>query len=157
MKIFLIFGAFLPFFVMISACKTKNLDPPTTSDPGGDTENYPAWPTKKPKGQIDFSKHIKPMLETHCLQCHNAQEAKKNAGLNLETLAKAQSTGRSGAIIIPGNAKGSLLYQVLVLDVSHPTAMPPSPDKFWGVRLEMIQDWIDQGANWPASVVLQRP
>ena len=73
-------------------------------------------------------------------------------------MRQPRSAGRSGAAIVPGNAKGSLLYQLLLGAVQRNgeeiDAMPkvrkgakfePLPK----VQIELIGKWIDQGANWP--------
>ncbi len=114
------------------------------------------YPEKVPR-TIVFERDLKPLLEIKCVQCHNHIDAADNAGLNLETRKTAMTTGRNAPVIIPGNSKDSLIVRVLELDVQHPTNMPPSPDKIWGVRLKILKKWIRQGAVWPSDVKMIRP
>ena len=113
-------------------------------------------PTRVP-AVVSFERDIKPILEIHCVQCHNSSNARANANLDLETRHLAMSTGRYPPVIKPGDPDNSLFIQALTLDIDHPTSMPPSPDKIWDVRLEILKKWIAQGAVWPQHVRLQRP
>ena len=122
------------------------------SGDGGD----PQWPTKVP-AKIDFATNVKPLLEIQCVQCHNSKDAHRYAGLNLETRQLAMTTGRRAPAIVPGDPANSPLIQVLKYEGSHPTSMPPAPDKIWGTRLEILEKWIEQGAEWPESVRLVPP
>ena len=106
---------------------------------------------------VVFERDVKPILEIECLQCHNTKDAAQNAGLSLETRAQALTSGRSAPVIIPGKADQSLLVKVLQFKGDHPMNMPPAPDKIWGERLEMIKQWINEGAAWPEEVRLVRP
>ena len=106
---------------------------------------------------VDFATQIQPTLEVRCLQCHNSELGKAFAGLNLETRELAMTTGRSAPVIRPGDAEGSLLYQVLKLGIDHPVAMPPSPDKVMKETLRDFRNWIDQGADWPEDLRLRPP
>ena len=53
---------------------------------------------------VDFAAEIKPILETSCLQCHDAGKTKGKLQLvTAETLAKG---GDSGAAVVAGKAGG---------------------------------------------------
>lgn len=116
----------------------------------------PTWPDRVPETVV-FERDLKPILEIQCVQCHNSVDAKDNANLNLETRKLALSTGRRPPVIRPGDPENSLFVQVLELEATHPTNMPPSPDKLWGVRMQIIKKWIAQGAVWPEDVRMVRP
>ncbi len=117
----------------------------------------PTWPTEVPEGKIDFSRHVRPLLIINCLECHNSEDAGRNGNFNLETRKLAMSTGTSPPAIVPGDPDKSQLIRVLTLDPVHQRAMPPSPDKIWGVRMEILRRWISEGAEWPESVRLVHP
>ena len=112
---------------------------------------------RMPGAKVDFSTDIQPLLELRCLECHNHIDDKDHAGLDLETRHAALTTGRSAPVIRPGDPDGSILYQALKLGHAHQNAMPPSPDKIWGKQLELVHDWIEQGAEWPEDIKLVRP
>ncbi|WP_397385108.1 c-type cytochrome domain-containing protein [Prosthecobacter sp.] len=109
----------------------------------------------EPPQQVDFVTEVKPLLETRCLECHQHQYV--CAGLNLETRKLAMKGGRTGAVIIPGSPHQSLLYKVLLLGHESPVAMPPTPDGVESEELQLLHDWIKQGANWPEGVRLVPP
>lgn len=107
--------------------------------------------TMKMPQVVNFQTHIRPILEMHCLECHNHINAPENANLNLETRRTALTTGDHAPVIIPGNGRQSVLYRVLAVDDTHPMFMPPTPDRPWQAQLDLIEKWIDQGAHWPAG------
>lgn len=125
---------------------------PVASGPGD-----PTWPDSVPVGPIDFKKHVRPLLIINCLECHNREDAKHNGNFILETRALAMSTGSAPPAIVPGEPDKSPLITVLLLDPVHQRAMPPTPDKIWGVRMEILKRWIKEGAVWPADVTLVHP
>lgn len=116
----------------------------------------PTWPDRVPD-KLDFNKHVRPILVINCIECHNSKDAEKYKGVNLQTKKAAMTSGINGPVIIPGNADGSLLVQMLLKDPQHEWGMPPTPEKFWGARLEVIKKWINEGAVWPDGLVLEHP
>lgn len=131
---------------------TVDEDLPVASGPGD-----PTWPDSVPDGPIDFKKHVRPLLIINCLECHNRDDAKHNGNFILETRALAMSTGSAPPAIITGDPDKSPLITVLTLDPIHQRAMPPTPDKIWGVRMEILKRWIKEGAVWPEDVTLVHP
>jgi len=131
----------------------------TAVTPGfaADDDYNPTWPDKVPRGKIDFEKHVRPLLIINCLECHNSKDAHENGNLSLETRELALTGGRRAPAIVPGKPDRSLLIQVLTTDVIHQEAMPPTPDKIWGVRMRILRKWIRQGAVWPEEVRLVHP
>jgi len=95
---------------------------------------------------VDFTRDIQPIFETACYQCHGP---KKNLGqLRLDNGNLALKGGISGAAIIPGNAKGSLLMR-RILGEGGEARMPMGGDPLKPEQIESIRKWIDQGAIWP--------
>ena len=118
----------------------------------------PTWPSKVPDGKIHFKKHVRPILVVNCLECHNNEKAAQNGNLSLETRKMAMTTGINPPVLKPGDPDGSLLIQVLKNpDAAHHRAMPPTPDKIWGIRMEILRRWIAEGADWPTNVPLEHP
>jgi WD40 repeat protein len=89
-----------------------------------------------------FEGHVAPIFREKCCGCHNAD--KKKGGLDLTSYGQAMAGGSSGAVIAPGDADGSHLWQV-VSHAAEPT-MPPESDKLPGESLELIKGWIAAGA-----------
>ena len=94
---------------------------------------------------IDYARQVQPIFN-ECAVCHSGDAA--SAGLHLDTGANALKGSDSGKVIIPGNAKGSLLVQ----RISDTTGnqMPPS-DMLTKEQIQIITDWINQGANFNAT------
>ncbi|WP_395739865.1 c-type cytochrome domain-containing protein [Prosthecobacter sp.] len=112
-------------------------------------------PELPPDKAVDFVSQVKPLLESRCLECHHRRYV--CAGLNLETKALAMKGGRSGPVIVPGAPHQSLLYKVLRLGHDNPVSMPPTPESPEPEELQLLHDWIQQGAQWPADVRLVPP
>lgn len=98
---------------------------------------------------VSFKKEISPILQTHCLKCHNPQgEGYKASGLNMDSYQALMSGTKYGPIIDPGNAIGSTLVRVINAKTDPAIAMPHG-----GMHLLTEQDrtsiarWIDQGAK----------
>jgi hypothetical protein len=105
-----------------------------------------AEPTRK--GLDYFEAKIRPMLVTHCYQCHSAgAAAKKNlkAELYLDTREGALKGGESGPAVVPGKPAESLLLKALKHDGFE---MPPKgklPDEL----ITHFEKWITMGAPDP--------
>jgi len=122
-----------------------------------DAEEYPSWPTRVPAGKIDFEKDVRPILIINCLECHNNQTAARSGNLSLETRKLALTTGNHAPVLIPGDPDNSLLILALGENGIHEEPMPPTPDKIWGARMEILRRWIAEGAEWPEDVRLVHP
>ncbi len=142
----LIFGMFA-----FSSCEKSPITKSDAEDIGP-----PTWPERVPK-KVDFVKHVRPLLVVNCTECHNSRDASKYMGLNLQTKKGAFTTGVHAPVIVPGQPDNSLLIKMLIKDPAHHWAMPPTPDRFSGARLEVLRKWIKDGAEWPDGVVLEHP
>lgn len=103
----------------------------------------------EPQQIISYSKEVSPILQTHCLKCHNKEgEGYKASGLEMETYAALMAGTKYGPIIVPGNSIGSTLVRVINAKTDPSIAMPHG-----GMQLltehdrKIIADWIDQGAK----------
>ena len=97
--------------------------------------------------QIDFSQHIRPILEASCLRCHGPERPK--ARFRLDNRPAALKGGEHGIDIVSGqSARSPLIYYVahLVEDMEMP---PPGKDKALGQEeIALLRAWIDQGLSW---------
>lgn len=99
-----------------------------------------------PVRSIDFITEIRPLLARHCLACHGPE--KQKGGLRLDVKADALKGGDSGAVIVSGRPKESLLYR-LISGHDADRVMPPQGDRLTAEQQARIHDWISQGAAWP--------
>ena len=101
-----------------------------------------------PPAEQLFSEHIRPVLAKSCLPCHNAQT--KKSGLDLSTREALLHGGDTGTVVVPGDAKASVLYK----RVTHqeqpgmPFGSPKLPDD----SIARIADWINAGAPYDAPL-----
>jgi ankyrin repeat protein len=110
---------------------------------GSGVANYAQQPAKK----VDFATEVLPILRQNCLTCHGENEQKN--GLRLDRRKDAMRGGTI-AVIGPGNADGSRLYQKLV--GSHFGSQMPPTGALPASQIATIKAWIDQGAEWPDAV-----
>lgn len=95
---------------------------------------------------IDFDRDVRPILARHCHQCHG--KGKQESGLRLDLKEAAFLGGDSGAPFKPGDSAASpLLSRVSSADLD--SRMPPKGDGLSAREIELLRDWIDQGAPWP--------
>ena len=94
------------------------------------------------KSQIDFARHVKPILEARCVWCHDGTDKKIPYSL----------ASREGAFknkrIVPGKPNQSLFYAAAAGE------HPPLKESSVGIKvapsdLKVLERWIDSGAVWP--------
>jgi uncharacterized membrane protein len=94
---------------------------------------------------VDFQTQVRPILESSCLSCHGAK--KMRGGLRLDAREAAMKGGKSGAVIVPGDAEASELLTRLITEDEidrMPLDKPPLPDD----QIAIIRTWIEEGAHW---------
>ena len=107
--------------------------------PGLTPLDAPAAATSEPDSPApspEFQTDLFPILQTHCLRCHNSEA--RLAGLDLSTEASLFQGSASGSILVHGRPQESPLYRMV-----HEGLMPPdqqtepSPSE-----LATLQAWI---------------
>ena len=100
----------------------------------------------------DFHREVRNILERSCISCHGAESQK--GGLRLDTLSLAKEGGDSGPAIVPGNKEESLLLERIHLPVDDDEIMPPKEGPLSAEFKDILNRWIETGANWPKGVQL---
>ncbi len=104
------------------------------------------WFFLEPSEKVDFSADIKPILNKNCIACHGG--VKKNSGLSFLFEEEAKGVAESGKhAIVPGNASASELIRRLKEDDSE-LRMPYQKPKLSDAEIDLLERWIDQGAEW---------
>ncbi|MDB6171611.1 MAG: hypothetical protein JWL59_922 [Chthoniobacteraceae bacterium] len=93
-----------------------------------------------------FENEVWPLLESSCLRCHGAE--KQKADLRLDSREAALKGGESGPAIVAGNPGESLLLK-LVRHTEADRKMPPK-EKLPDGQIASLEQWIADGAPWPA-------
>jgi len=91
---------------------------------------------------VTYEQNILPLFREKCCSCHNPD--KTSGGLDLSSFLQTLAGGSSGKVILPGDAEGSYLWQ-LVSHASEPS-MPPESEKISDEMLSVIKAWISAGA-----------
>src|SRR5437016_1366395 len=103
---------------------------------------------KMAKGLEIFKTHVRPVLVDHCLKCHGGKKTESEFDLSERTgLLRG---GTAGPASIAGNAKESLLYQ-LITHAKEPH-MPHNGRKLPEEAVRQIAAWIDNGAPYDKSL-----
>ncbi|MBX7206957.1 MAG: SUMF1/EgtB/PvdO family nonheme iron enzyme [Verrucomicrobiaceae bacterium] len=103
--------------------------------------------------KVDFMKQVKPILEGACTHCHGEKEHKGD--LKMISLDDMKKGGENGAGLVPGDLKKSPIYTTLLLEADDDDVMPPKKEgRLVKEQIDIIKQWIEQGADWPAGVVL---
>lgn len=101
--------------------------------------------------KVDFAKQIQPIFEKSCIKCHGPN--KQKGGLRLDQKEAALKGGKDAVSIVPGNAAKSDLYRRITLPDGSDDVMPNQGDVLTKAQTDLIRDWINQGADWPATTV----
>ncbi|HEY8505059.1 MAG TPA: PSD1 and planctomycete cytochrome C domain-containing protein, partial [Gemmataceae bacterium] len=109
----------------------------------------PDHAAKMARGTDLFKKHVRGVLVGKCLKCHGGDRVESEFDLvRRDGLLKGGLMGRA---VVPGDAKASLLYQL----VSHarephmPSGRPKLPEE----AVAHIREWIDLGAPYDAPLL----
>jgi hypothetical protein len=99
-----------------------------------------------PSQKIDFNTQVKPIINKKCIACHGGVKRESDFSLlfRQDALAKAES---GKLAIVPGNASGSELVRRIN---SHDPEerMPYKKDPLTNEEIEILTDWINEGAAW---------
>lgn len=90
-----------------------------------------------------FHDEVLPILSENCFRCHGEKD---KGDLRLDSREDALDA------IVPGDAEASDLIARLVTDIED-DRMPPTGDGLDPDRVELLREWIDSGADWPARPV----
>jgi ankyrin repeat protein/mono/diheme cytochrome c family protein len=101
---------------------------------------------------VDFVRDVQPLLRQHCYGCHGPTQQMN--GFRLDRRRDAMRGGTI-AVIGPGNSDGSRLYQRLI-GRQYGQQMPPT-GALRPEDIQIIKDWIEQGAVWPDEASGETP
>jgi hypothetical protein len=107
--------------------------------------------------QVSFSDDIQPIFQASCVACHDmSAEGYATSGFSLGDYESVMKGTNFGPVVIAKSSISSTLYLVIAGKTSPEIHMPPHHDNALaegrGVplsehQIEMVQKWIDQGAQ----------
>ena len=98
---------------------------------------------------VDFEKQIAPVFAQHCVRCHSS--ASDKGDLSLATFDDMKSND----YVIAGDPEGSYLIELVTSQHGEPPAMPKEAKPLSDTEVDLLRQWIDQGAKWPDDVVIK--
>ena len=72
---------------------------------------------------------------------------KPKAGLRFDEYALLMKGNDGGPVIVPGNIKESILFEVITLPPDDDMIMPPKGDPLTADQIELFRRWILEGAS----------
>jgi len=102
--------------------------------------------------KIDFVKDIQPILEFHCVACHDATEAK--SGLRFDRGDLLMKGSEYGPALIPGKPDESLMIELVSLPKDDIDVMPPEGRTLHDHEIAKLRQWIAEGAHFPEDLTL---
>ena len=104
--------------------------------------------------RIEFSRDIKPILETSCIKCHG--RGRQSGGFSIETAETLLSSGDTGPDVVPGQSSTSYLIE-LVSGLNSDLVMPEKGTRLTPAQVGLLRAWIDQGVKWDKGITFARP
>jgi len=103
-------------------------------------------------GPVDFERDILPILETHCLDCHNRDD--REGGLRFSGPKDLLRLNDSGipAVVEGQPGKSELMRRVRSTDDDR---MPPDGDPLSKAEVDKLRRWIDAGLPWPEELIVR--
>ena len=98
-----------------------------------------------------FEQKIRPLLVTHCSECHSSGSKKQQANLALDSREGWLKGGDSGPAIVPGDPEKSLLI-LAVRQTDKDLRMPPK-QKLTETQIADLETWVKSGAADPRQAV----
>ncbi|WPP49217.1 DUF1553 domain-containing protein [Catalinimonas niigatensis] len=96
--------------------------------------------------RVDFNAEIRPILNKKCITCHGG--VKRSAEFSLLFRTEALGVNESGKrAIVPGNvAESEMIHRIKHDDPE--MRMPPEGDPLSKEEIDLLTQWIEEGAQW---------
>ncbi len=111
---------------------------------------------------VEFDRDIRQILSENCFACHGPDPKARKAKLRLDIHDGLLRPDKpDDAVVIPGDpAKSKLVYRITTTDPDDHMPPPESGKKLKPQQIDLLTQWIAQGAPWQkhwAYVAPQRP
>ena len=117
-----------------------SVDTAVPTDTTAATEPAAATQPAAQGATVSFAQAVLPILESRCTNCHGGERTEK--GLNLKTYADMMQGSENGPVVTVGNAADSKLVELIVNQ-----KMPKRGPKLTPPQVQLITDWVNQGAQ----------
>jgi len=133
--------------ILLAACSGGSSELPAATQP--ETTGSELAATTQPEataemaaaqtGEVSFAADVLPIFKQSCTRCHGS--SRQSGELRLDSYAALMAGGKDGAAVIPNDAAGSLLVELISNGKMPRNAAPLPADK-----ITLISDWINAGA-----------
>ena len=111
--------------------------------------------------EVDYNRHVKPILSDKCFLCHGPDKASQKGGLELATREGALAALKDSPdkhAIVPGDLGSSELYQ-RIITTDEKEMMPPKASNrvLTDYEKAVLFKWIEQGAEYKPHWALIKP
>jgi len=102
------------------------------------------------EAKVDFENDVLPLFQDYCMDCHGPD--KQKSGFRTDRRVHLLKGGDSGLLaMVPGKPEESYLMEVIQSDDPE-ISMPPKGDRLFDDEIEILRDWIAEGAVWPGQM-----
>ena len=112
------------------------------------------WSQEQPSSPVvvDFLKDVRPILKTHCFECHGPSV--QESALRLDRKALAFQGGENGPVIVRNQVDKSRLLKLVKGQGPDGARMPPDGEgrPLKPAEIAVLKAWIAQGARWPDGI-----
>lgn len=98
---------------------------------------------------LDFAKQVAPIFAQHCVRCHSPGNRKGD--ISLATLDDLQANDH----VIAAAPDESHLIELVTSQSDQPPAMPKDAPALSDNEVDVLRQWIEQGAQWPEGLVVK--
>jgi len=103
------------------------------------------------ESKVDFAKDIQPILQQNCIKCHGPE--KQKGKMRLDSREAALKGGKAGPAFVVNDAAKSEMVRRLTLPKTDDDFMPSEGEPLSKTQIDLIKDWINQGAVWAETAV----
>jgi len=103
------------------------------------TADRPSTPAVRVQGDVSYASQVAPVFAEQCVSCHGPETAE--ASLRLDSYEAVMKGSEYGTVVEAGSPENSLL-----LDMISAGEMPQDADALDEEIVEMVRDWIAEGA-----------
>lgn len=108
--------------------------------------------------ELSFSRDIRPLLNSACVQCHGFDTQARQADLRLDRLSESAAELERRGVVIPGDSAASALIQrVTSSDPEFVMPPPESEHQLTAEQAELLRRWVDEGADSELHWAFQSP
>ena len=102
-----------------------------------------------------FEKNVRPLLATHCYDCHSVESDKIKGDLLLDSRDSILRGGTGGPAMVPGDPDGSLLIETV--RYTNPDLQMPPKTRLSPREVADLEKWVAMGAPWPDEAPPELP